>query len=50
MGERAHIRRENRMEIVRQGWHFEEPVDGMAILKKIERAGRVNDIHPEIIA
>jgi thymidylate synthase (FAD) len=28
------------MKIVRQGWSFEEPVDGEAILKKIELAGR----------
>lgn len=28
------------MKLIRQSWSFEEPVDGMAILKKIERAGR----------
>jgi thymidylate synthase (FAD) len=28
------------MKIIRQGWSFEEPVDGEAILAKIERAGR----------
>ncbi|MGO9014288.1 MAG: FAD-dependent thymidylate synthase [Dissulfurispiraceae bacterium] len=28
------------MKIVEQSWHFEEDVDGIAILKKIEAAGR----------
>lgn len=28
------------MKIVKQSWEFEEPVDGAAILKKIEAAGR----------